>query len=376
MFTKKRIIQYAVIAVLFCIAVFWIYNQLSSSFAEYAEERNFSEIELFARTAPDEMDKEDADMWLSSVSEMIPGAISAYLIYDEDLWDFVSFAGSDTLLELYDDNKGNDVFVRAIDSCYYLEPYVFSNLFPIDYSENKDGTAVDDSQLYFIPTADESGAFSVGAIIIAVPDTAVTGYENLMRVLLFGFAVIFLIISAILMFTRDPMTGFLVLALFIIVGLFVAFPIFEAIRLSFVESGHFSFEIWKRCLSPTYLQALWGSLKLGVLTATASTIIGFLFAFLIERTSFRQKKLMTTLATMPVISPPFSLSLSIILLFGNNGLISKQLLHMNASIYGLGGLVLVETIGMFPIAFMTLSGLLRQIDYTVEDAALDLYATS
>ncbi len=52
---------------------------------------------------------------------------------------------------------------------------------------------------------------------------------------------------------------------------------------------------------------------------------------------------------MPVISPPpFSLSLSIILLFGNNGLISKQLLHLNTSIYGLGGLTIVQVIGMFP----------------------------
>lgn len=78
---------------------------------------------------------------------------------------------------------------------------------------------------------------------------------------------------------------------------------------------------------------------------------------------------------MPVISPPFSLSLSIILLFGNNGLITKQILNINTSIYGLGGLVLVETIGMFPIAFMTISGVLRQIDSTVEDAALDLSAS-
>ena len=249
--------------------------------------------------------------------------------------------------------------------------------YDVDYSLDPDdiADATEQSQIYFLPTADESGAYTLGAIVIAVPGIAATGYESLMRTLFIGASAIFLVIAFILLFTRDPMTGFLVLALFVIVGLFVAFPIFEAIRLSFIRNGTFTFEIWKNCLSPTYLVALWGSLKLGVLTATFSTIIGFLFAFLIERTSFRQKKLMTTLATMPVISPPFSLSLSIILLFGNNGLISKQILNMDASIYGLGGLVLVETIGMFPIAFMTLSGVLKQIDSTVEDAALDLSAT-
>ena len=377
MFTKKKIIQFLVIALLFISAVLWIYHQLSVSFTEYADERNYREIELFADTAPSELDEDSATEWLATVSDMIPGARSAYLIYDEDLFDFVPLAGSPAILSLFESERESNAFVRALDSCYYLEPMVMSTLYNVDYSLDSDSLVSEaaPSQLYFIPVADESGAFTIGAIMIAVPDTAVSGYENLMRTLLIGATVLFLVIAFILMFTRDPMTGFLVLGLFIIVGLFVAFPIFEAIRLSFIRNGRFSLQTWKECLSPTYLQALWGSLKLGVLTATFSTLVGFLFAFLIERTSFKAKKLMTTLATMPVISPPFSLSLSIILLFGNNGLISKQILHLDASIYGLGGLVLVETIGMFPIAFMTLSGILRQIDSTVEDAALDLSAT-
>ncbi len=377
MFTKKRIIQFAVIAVVFSLSVFWIYTQLSSSFEEYVDERNFNEINLFAETAPEEMDESSVSSWLQSVSQMIPGARSAYLHYSEESWEFEPFAGSPSVLALYEGNKDTDAFVRALDSCYYLEPMLMPVLYSIDYSLDPDATVGEaaDSQVYFIPTADESGAFVTGALVIAVPDIATTGFEGLLRVLLLGATILFLVVAFILLFTRDPMTGFLVLGLFAVVGLFVAYPIFEAVRLSFAVNGRFSLETWKACLSPTYLEALWGSLKLGVLTATFSTIIGFMFAFLIERTSFKAKKLMTTLATMPVISPPFSLSLSIILLFGNNGLISKQILNMNASIYGLGGLVLVETIGMFPIAFMTLSSVLKQIDSTVEDAALDLSAT-
>jgi iron(III) transport system permease protein len=105
-------------------------------------------------------------------------------------------------------------------------------------------------------------------------------------------------------------------------------------------------------------------------------LIGFVFAFVIERTGIKGKKFMGTLATLPVISPPFSLTLSVILLFGNNGLISNQLLGLkNFSVYGLGGLVMVQTVCMFPIAFMTISSILKSIDSTVEDAALDLRAT-
>ena len=82
------------------------------------------------------------------------------------------------------------------------------------------------------------------------------------------------------------------------------------------------------------------------------------------------------MATLPIISPPFSLTLSIILLFGNNGLITKRILALEGfSIYGLGGLTLVQTMGMFPIAFLTMIGVLEAIDSTLEDAAMNLRAT-
>ena len=73
MFTKKKIIQFLVIALLFISAVLWIYHQLSVSFTEYADERNYREIELFADTAPAELDEDSAAQWLSTVSDMIAG---------------------------------------------------------------------------------------------------------------------------------------------------------------------------------------------------------------------------------------------------------------------------------------------------------------
>lgn len=378
MFTKKRLIQFLALALIFLAADLWIYTKLSDNFSAYVDSRNFNEIELFAKTAPaSDAAQAEMDLWLDGVSEMIPGARASYFVYDYTAFNFVPDSGSESALDLYMNYGGNAEFRKALDSCYYLEPILLPSIYSVDYSLDPDSTvsSLERSLVYMVPVVDDTGYQAAGAVLITVPDIAVSGFDSLLRTLLIGAAAAFIIISFILMFTRDPMTGFLVLGLFVIVGLFVAYPLFEAVRLSFVVNGRFSLATWKECLGPTYLKALWGSLKLGILTATFSTFVGFLFAFLIERTSFKQKKLMTTLATMPVISPPFSLSLSIILLFGNNGLITKQLLHINTSIYGLGGLVLVETIGMFPIAFMTISGVLKQIDSTVEDAALDLSAT-
>lgn len=367
MLNKKRLINCIIFCLLFIIGDVVIYNNLSNDFNAYVKERNFNEIQLFAKTAPDEYAEEGSyELWVESAGDIIENANALYFAYDFENDTFVPEVGASALETLYDEINGSAAFESAIESVYYLEPMLLDGEYNVADSS---------SQIYFLPVSDSEGYEAIGAVMISVPAEATNGYSNLLKTLLVAAAVLFCVVCYIIMMTRDPMTGFLVLGLFVIVFLFVAYPLFEAVRLSFIQEGRFTFDIWKECLSPTYFEALWGSIKLGILTATFSTLVGFLFAFLIERTAFKQKKLMTTLATMPVISPPFSLSLSIILLFGNNGLITKQLLHLNTTIYGLGGLTLVEVIGMFPIAFMTISGVLRQIDSTVEDAALDLSAT-
>lgn len=375
MFSKKRVIQFLAAAIIFVIAVTWLYNQLSTNFMTYSENRDFKEIELFARTAPDEFDQADYEAWLRTAGNAIAGSVAMYHFYDDATGRFVPAAGSEAAWSLWESNRNRQEFRRAEESVYYLESLMLSQTYAVDASLDPALRAGVRVRVFFVPDADDTGYGAKGAVMILVPDTASSGYISLLRTMLIGFAVVFIGILFVIMFTRDPVTGFLVLGLFAIVIIFIAYPLLEAMRLSFIRDGHFSWQTWKEALSPTYLVALWGSLRLGFLTATFSTILGYLFAFLVERTSFKKKKLMTTLATMPVISPPFSLSLSIILLFGNNGLISKQLLHLNTSIYGLGGLTLVEVIGMFPIAFLTISGVLRQIDSTVEDASLDLQAT-
>lgn len=379
MFNKKSIIKFAVYAILFIAASMFIYSQLSSSFLDYAETRNDEVIRLFAQTVPG--NKQDAELtrWVESVESMIPGARSAYFEFignnDNSIMD--AKLGSTSVISLYESNKFDGYWKNAVDGSWLNTSTTMDSRYDVDYSLDPSEltSEIESSRVYVLPVIDDSTGFSIGTVIVTVPDNTSTNFNSLLLTLIIAADVIFLLISFVLMFTRDPMTGFLVLTLFMIVFLFIAFPIYEALKLSFMKDGVFSLSNWKACLSPSYLIALWGSLKLGVLTATASTLIGFLYAFLIERTSMKNKALMNTLATMPMISPPFSLSLSIILLFGNNGLISKQLLHLDSSIYGLPGLVLVETIGMFPIAYMTISGVLKQIDSTVEDAALDLSAT-
>lgn len=178
-------------------------------------------------------------------------------------------------------------------------------------------------------------------------------------------------------FQKDPSVYVSLLILFALMGVFIGYPLFEALKLSLTKSGAWSLESYFYILEKSWLRrSFWNSLLLGSLSASTSVAVGYLFAFLITRTNIFGKKFFSLVATFPIISPPFMLTLSVILLLGKNGLITGQLLGLdNFNVYGLWGLVFVQTTCMFPIAYLTLVGILRGIDGSIEDAALNLGAS-
>ncbi|HSD50990.1 MAG TPA: iron ABC transporter permease, partial [Candidatus Methylomirabilis sp.] len=78
-----------------------------------------------------------------------------------------------------------------------------------------------------------------------------------------------------------------------------------------------------------------------------------------------------------IISPPFVLSLAAILLLGRQGFITRTVFQglWDPHIYGLRGLVLVETIAFFPTAFLIMLGILQAIDPALEESSLNLGAS-
>ncbi len=176
--------------------------------------------------------------------------------------------------------------------------------------------------------------------------------------------------------TREPALLIGVIAIFFLLGLFILYPLFTAIRMSLTPEGVLTGEVYRQLFSQSrYIKAIRNSILLGTIVATTATIIGFIFAYAITRARIGGRRFFQGMALLPIISPPFMFALSVILLFGRNGLITAKLLGMDmANIYGLKGLVIVQTIGMFPIAYMTLSGILQGIDPDLETSAMNLGA--
>ncbi len=365
MFTKKKVAVFIVLLVLVLILDFWIFNNVKDEFADIIQSNRAELANALLLSAPTEEAKIEG--WLATNKDKHPDLNIIYIKGLPGYGESKLFMIEEELLKFYSANEDSVVFEKGVESAVYDELY-----FAQDNYNYRDS----DNRLVFAPIKDEMG-FPVGVGIFLFNNKEYNKFNNLINLFILAVAAIFFVVYWLSQFTRDPMLSFIILFLLLLVGIFIVYPLFEAVRLTFIKDGQFSLETWKTILTTKqYVSALWGSIKLGVSTATFSTLVGFLFAFVITRTAVKGKKFFSTMATLPVISPPFSLTLSIILLFGNNGLITKQLLNVqNFSIYGLGGLTLVQTMGMFPIAFLTMVGVLNAIDSTLEDAAMDLSAS-
>lgn len=177
--------------------------------------------------------------------------------------------------------------------------------------------------------------------------------------------------------TNDPTLFLTIIFSLIVVSFFVLVPLYNVLKESLTLKGAFSFENYKNAFGRSgNVTIILNTLKLGFVTATLSLIIGFFFAYTTSYMKIKGKKIFDFIAMLPIISPPFVVALSAILLFGRQGLITRGLLGIkDFEIYGFHGLVLVQVLSFFPIAFLMLVGLLQGIDPSVEEASRDLGAS-
>lgn len=180
------------------------------------------------------------------------------------------------------------------------------------------------------------------------------------------------------MILRQPILLAAVVLTVLLLLLFVIYPLLKILIFSLTDAeGNFSLANLGAILSTSrYLQVFGRTMLLGLVVAVISTFIGYVFAYTITRTNVPGKRFLKTIATLPILSPPFILSLSIIFLFGKQGFVTKTLLGITGNnVYGMGSLIVVQVISFFPVAYLTLSGILSSIDASVEDAACNMGAS-
>jgi len=176
---------------------------------------------------------------------------------------------------------------------------------------------------------------------------------------------------------RDPLLLGLVVLIMAALLVFVLYPVVLVLRHSLVTPDGLGLDNYELLAQRRlYRNALRNSLGVATLVGALSVVLGYVVAFTLARTDVPLKRALHNLTIMPIVSPPFSGAISILFLFGFNGLVTRHLLGLrDFSIYGFWGVVASQVFTFAPIAYLSLRGVLAGINPTLEDAAMNVGAT-
>jgi iron(III) transport system permease protein len=124
-----------------------------------------------------------------------------------------------------------------------------------------------------------------------------------------------------------------------------------------------------------YLRSLVNSLLLGLATVACTSVLGFAIAILLVRYDFVGRDLFGYLTLIPIISPPLVGVLGFTFILGRAGTVNVLLMDWLDLVkpvnfvYGLHGVLLVETLHLFPMIALNVVDALGKIDPALEEAA-------
>ena len=175
---------------------------------------------------------------------------------------------------------------------------------------------------------------------------------------------------------RDPALLGTIVILWLLLALFVLYPLSVLLIRAFSDESGFTLEpLLSGIAEPGNRSAFVNSLILATSVGALGTLLGFLFALTATRAGLGRRWLtaLDAAALLPLVSPPFTTSIAIIFSFGPKGFISHHLLGFdNVSAYGFWSTALAETLTYFPIGYLTLRPILAALDPNLEEMAFSL----
>ena len=179
---------------------------------------------------------------------------------------------------------------------------------------------------------------------------------------------------------KEPVVFSLVIICFILLILFVIYPIFSVFKQSFLEEdvGFIGLKNYFTFFSnPYFRNVFYNTLLISTIATIGAIIVGTIFAYGLTRTDIPLKKIFMVTAILPMITPPFVNAFAFILLLGRVGVINiylEKLFGFKFIIYGIHGVIISQIITTFPLAFLVTSSAFSSFNTSLEDAARDLGA--
>ncbi|GAB79110.1 iron(III) transport system permease protein [Austwickia chelonae] len=115
------------------------------------------------------------------------------------------------------------------------------------------------------------------------------------------------------------------------------------------------------------------TLVMATLVAVCGTLLAWACAHAHQH-AFRGRRLVHLLCLTPLLLPPPTIALALLVLVGHNGIVNRQWAP-GGEIYGLPGLVISSTLSAFPFAYLIVLHSLNARDLRVSESAADLGAS-
>jgi iron(III) transport system permease protein len=166
-----------------------------------------------------------------------------------------------------------------------------------------------------------------------------------------------------------------------VVGFFLIYPLSSIFKFAFIdkETGLFALSNFREFFGRAYYTVSFlNTLVVSVGGTLGALLLGLPLAFFTTRYRIFGKPLLSTLAVLGLLSPPFIGAYSWIMLLGRNGSVRNALLAIGISfptIYGPLGIILVYSLQYYPFVFLLAAGGLGLVDRSLEEAAENLGAT-
>lgn len=135
------------------------------------------------------------------------------------------------------------------------------------------------------------------------------------------------------------------------------------------------------------------TLQLSISVGATTTVLGLVFALYSMRSTSPLRHLIRIFYILPIITPPFVVGMSLILLFGRAGVLNDLLVYSFGSgglfipdgaegvfersgyIYGFKGVFLAQVLSLTPVSYMVIVGMLGAINPAMEEASLTMRAS-
>lgn len=161
---------------------------------------------------------------------------------------------------------------------------------------------------------------------------------------------------------KADMTRILLSAVFV-------FLVFIPLGRMFIEIDSFSF--FTVVQSVSFLSAVKHSITSAIIATCIAVVLAYILAVCIERTEIKWKAVFRIIFVLPMLIPSISHGMGLVMLFGNNGILTK-LLGQETIIYGLTGIVIGSVLYAFPVAYLMISDIMQYEDGAAYEAAMVL----